>query len=181
MSSPEEFISLFDNWRADKVVSVCFIEQDGKWLFVRPKIRRGIDKSVMSPDDVAFWEPVGGKIDPGESPMEAMRREISEELNTEVELLEQVGMELANFSDKFRLTMNIFKGLGLVQAPSESTEVQMAWFDGPERGQMWDSDFDYFDALKSGQSFRQYSRYDLATNRMKQSATLPAPVLEVMH
>jgi 8-oxo-dGTP pyrophosphatase MutT (NUDIX family) len=181
MSGLDHFISTFENWRADKVVSVCFIEAEGKWLFVRPKVRRGIDKSLMKADDLAFWEPVGGKINPGESPIQAMRREIKEELNTSLESLEQVGVELANFSDKFRLTMNIFRGSGLVWPPSESKEVEIKWFDAPVRGQMWDSDFDYFDLLKAGQSFRQYSYYNLDTNRLEQSATLPAPVLEIMH
>ncbi len=170
--TPRQFISTFDNWWADKVVSVCFIEEQGRWLFVRPKTRRGIDKSLMTDQDKAFWEPVGGKIAEGETPIETMRREIREELNTELERLAQVGVELANFSDKFRLTLNIFKGSGLLRPPSESAEVQFKWFDGPQRGQMWDSDFDYFDILKSGESFHQYSSYDLKTNHLRQSAIL---------
>ncbi len=54
-----------------------------------------------------WWEFPGGKIEPGESPQEALRREINEELATEIEVGELITTVDYDYP-KFHLTMHCF-------------------------------------------------------------------------
>jgi len=67
--------------------------QDEMPLLVTAAVVFDGDKVLITrrPDDsrhAGLWEFPGGKIDPGESPEEALCREISEELNAEVRVVE---------------------------------------------------------------------------------------------
>ena len=54
-----------------------------------------------------FWEFPGGKIEPGESPEEALHREIFEELRVRIRILEGAGDVLYDYPE-FRLHMTLF-------------------------------------------------------------------------
>ncbi len=54
-----------------------------------------------------FWEFPGGKIEPGESPEEALRREILEELDTEIAVGEKLITIEYDYPD-FHLSMDCF-------------------------------------------------------------------------
>ena len=67
--------------------------QDEMPLLVTAAVVFDGDKVLITrrPDDsrhAGLWEFPGGKIDPGESPDEALCREISEELNAEIRVVE---------------------------------------------------------------------------------------------
>ena len=67
--------------------------QNGMPLLVTAAVIFDGDKVLITrrPDDsrhAGLWEFPGGKIDPGESPEEALCREISEELNAEIRVVE---------------------------------------------------------------------------------------------
>lgn len=55
-----------------------------------------------------WWEFPGGKIQPGESPEEALRREILEELATEIEVGERLCSVEYDYPN-FHLTMHCFR------------------------------------------------------------------------
>jgi 8-oxo-dGTP diphosphatase len=60
-----------------KIVVAAVIERDGAFLIAQ---RRATDRFP------GLWEFPGGKVDPGESPEEALRRECQEELAIEIEV-----------------------------------------------------------------------------------------------
>ena len=79
-------------------VAAAILRRDGKILICQRK--EGGNCSLL-------WEFPGGKIEPGETPQEALVREIKEELDTEIEVvdyLETVEYDYPNF----HLSMDCF-------------------------------------------------------------------------
>ena len=71
-------------------MAVVIIEQDGKILVGK----RASDKSYGGK-----WAFVGGKFESGESPEEALRREVREEIGMEVEIVRALPVTDINFPD----------------------------------------------------------------------------------
>ena len=79
------------------VVAVAF-DKDGRFLMTsRPegKVYAG------------YWEFPGGKIEPGETPQQALKREIEEELDTEIAVHEKIGTIEYDYP-AFHLSMDCF-------------------------------------------------------------------------
>jgi 8-oxo-dGTP diphosphatase len=70
---------------------VCGIISNGGKLFIA---RRREGKSLSG-----YWEFPGGKINEGESEREALTRELVEELNMEVEIVERIGAFPHHYED----------------------------------------------------------------------------------
>ena len=63
--------------------------------------------SLCSPPHAPQWEFPGGKIEPGETPQQALKREIEEELDTEIAVHNKIGTIEYDYPT-FHLSMDCF-------------------------------------------------------------------------
>jgi len=101
------------------LVAAALVEQDGRILMSR----RRPDQSLPG-----CWEFPGGKIEAGESPEQALAREIEEELGCTV----QVGaiFEVVFFAyETFDLYMLVYRCDITAGTPSARTVADVGWFD----------------------------------------------------
>lgn len=65
-----------------QLVTAALIEKNGKILLALRKAGKHMGRK---------WELPGGKVDPGEDPKEALRRELGEEFGIQAEIVEYLG------------------------------------------------------------------------------------------
>ena len=96
------------------------------------------------------WEFPGGKIEPGERPEDALKREIREELNTEIEIHNPVGTIEYDYPN-FHLTMKCY-WCSVVSGTLELLEYEAArWLN---KGELYDipwlpADLELLETIKS--------------------------------
>ena len=83
-----------------RVAAKAFIINDGKLLLVK---RRPND--VHRPDE---WDIPGGRLEPGENPLEGLRREVREEAGIDVEIVCPLHVQHFTRDDNQKITMIIF-------------------------------------------------------------------------
>ena len=67
-------------------------DQTGRFLIIR--------RSMTSKNNRGMWDLPGGKLDPGESPVQALRRELAEELGLAVSVLGLAGTARSDLPDR---------------------------------------------------------------------------------
>lgn len=83
-----------------------------------------------APSELAgFWELPGGKVDPGESEQEALRRELAEELGIAVSVGERVGPDV-DLGDNLLLRCHLARAGGSPMRPNEHDALQWVEPDG---------------------------------------------------
>ena len=105
-----------------KCVSLCILKNNDKYLL----IRRGKKKTTKE-DDYGMYLPIGGKLEPYETPEEAAKREVKEETGFDIDNLQ-------------------FKGIII-----ESSNVNYNWVDF-----VYLSEIPYFDPIETDEGYLEW-------------------------
>lgn len=105
-------------------VSIALLHREGRWLFQR----RALDSAHLP----GLWEFPGGKAEAGESPEQALRRELLEELSWEPSELRSLGA-LSHPYDDLLVLIHPF----VAQGPElPRTSLAWGWFTASEAARL---------------------------------------------
>lgn len=102
-----------------KIMTEALAVKDGKLLLGRKKRSFGKGK----------WLGFGGKLEPGESLAQGLRRECLEECNVKVKRFEERGVLVFHYIDDPEMEVHYFEMLEYEGEPKESEEMEVKWFD----------------------------------------------------
>ena len=105
--------------RSRKLVVAALIERDGRILLSR----RRADQSMP-----LLWEFPGGKVEPGEAPVEALTREVREELGCAV-TVERIDEVVFHAYEEFDLYMLVYRCRISEGAPRAVEVAEIAWIE----------------------------------------------------
>lgn len=128
--------------------TLCIIQNDGQILLQHKSAGRfGEGK----------WNGTGGKIDPGETPLEAAIREVKEETSLNVSDLRLHGVLNHFFGSKDMNSWQvyIYSTCNYTGTPTSSEEGELKWFPHEEipYHQMWQDDKHWLPILLKGREF----------------------------
>jgi len=98
-------------------VTAALIEKQGKILLARRKAGKHMGEK---------WEFPGGKIDPGESPQEALRRELAEEFSIEARIGEYLGSTEFR-QGEFELEIQLYRAMHLAGTFTLHDHEEIRW------------------------------------------------------
>lgn len=140
-----------------KESNLCYLFRPGQVLLAMKKRGFGVGK----------WNGPGGKVNPGESPVEALVREVREEIGVTVREPQDRGVIDFIYEEKPEWTTRcrIFSSTAFDGEPSESEEMRPQWFgiDTIPYQEMWESDGVWFPRLLAGErvGYRLYFDNDV--------------------
>ncbi len=135
----------WDTWTAAAPATLVFVVHDGRILLIRKKRGLGAGK-INGP---------GGKLDPGETPLECAVRETQEEIGITPIDLKQLGELKFQFADGYSTHVYVYRADGYEGSPIETREATPYWFayDAIPYDEMWEDDRFWIPMLIEGHSF----------------------------
>ncbi|MCB1206894.1 MAG: 8-oxo-dGTP diphosphatase [Verrucomicrobiae bacterium] len=148
----EEAGSFPVDWTPNMRANLVFLTRGEEVLLIHKKTGLGAGK-INGP---------GGKLEPGESPLDAARREVLEELHLTVGALEEMGELHFDFVDGLRLHCVVFHGTEFEGIPTETREARPEWFPIARLplDRMWADDRHWLPQMLRGEKFRAWFRFD---------------------
>jgi 8-oxo-dGTP diphosphatase len=139
-------------WQPRQHANLCFIVRDEKILLIRKKRGFGAGK-INGP---------GGKVDPGETPLQAALRETYEELGIKPREVKQHGELHFQFRDGYSLHCAVFLAHDFEGEPRETDEAVPLWtaLDAIPYDEMWADDRHWLPLLIRGAHFSGYFDFD---------------------
>jgi 8-oxo-dGTP diphosphatase len=136
-------------WRARDPATLVFVVKDERMLLIRKKRGLGAGK-INGP---------GGRLEPGEAPLEAAIREAQEELRITPLNLEYAGENQFQFVDGYSIHVHVYKGDDYEGEPTETDEAIPVWvpLDDIPYGEMWEDDKLWIPLVLDGTRF--FGRY----------------------
>jgi len=144
------------NWDPAVRATLLFVIQDGRILLIHKK--RGFGQGKINGP--------GGKIEPGETPLECAVRETREELGILADRIEKAGELHFQFVDGHSIHGHVFTAAGYKGVPVETDEAVPLWcsIDDLPFEHMWEDDPTWFPHMLEGRRF--CGRYIFDGDRM---------------
>jgi 8-oxo-dGTP diphosphatase len=135
-------------WEPKERATLLFVIRDGQILLIRKKRGLGAGK-INGP---------GGRLEPGETPVEAAVREIREELGVEVLSPTLRGELHFQFVDGYSLLCSVFTAPDCLGEAIETPEAVPLWtpLDAIPYHEMWEDDARWLPGVLEGRNFRGF-------------------------
>jgi len=150
----------WENWEPNMRATLVFVIRGCEVLLIHKKRGLGAGK-INGP---------GGKLEKGETPVQAAVREVEEELKITPLDLEEVGILQFQFVDGLAIHCVVFTAMGFQGVPEETDEAIPEWFtfDQIPYDQMWEDDHYWLPGMLEGKKFSACFDFDDETMLSKQ-------------
>lgn len=131
--------------------TLCFPIRDGRILLIEKKRGLGAGK-IHGP---------GGKLEPGETPAEAVRREVREEVATPVPSVAKLGELEFVMGESTWMLVHVYRAPGLEGEAAETPEAIPRWYalDEIPFGRMWPDDRYWLPLVLAERRFKGFFRF----------------------
>ena len=142
----------WQQWVPREKATLLFVVRGGKILLIHKKLGLGAGKI----------NGVGGRLEPGETPLQAAVREVEEELCIRAIDPEKVGRLSFQFLDGLALEVTVFRSSSYKGTPTETGEAKPVWFDLDEipYKKMWEDDRLWLPLVLTRTVFQGYFIFD---------------------